>query len=429
MRVSIISLGCPKNEVDSELILGSLLEEGFEYSPEIEGSDLVVLNTCAFIDSAILESKSWIKKLSDLKKDGIIKRLAVVGCLPQRDKGKFLKGLDEVDYVAGVGYPQDVGSFLARAFKGNFKKASFFKPLPDKWVERGTRFPLRRRFYAYLKIAEGCSNRCSYCVIPDIRGPYRSKPMEDVLNEAEDLIRKGVKELILVSQDSTLYSYSLSLLLRKLSEMKGDFWIRVLYLHPARTDDELIEAILSSDKVCSYFDIPIQHVDDEVLKAMRRPYAGSYVETLFEKIRGLDSEACLRTTVMLGFPGESKKAFDKLLNFIFKIEFDRLGSFLYSPQKGSLSYFLKPPPFRVSRKRRDLLMGLQKKISRKRNKLFIGKTLRVLVEKPGVGRSYRDAPEIDGLVYIDRKDVKPGTFVNVKIEKAGDYDLWGRIEP
>lgn len=427
LRVSIVSLGCPKNEVDSELILGRLVEEGFEFSSEIEGSDLVVLNTCAFIDSATAESLSWVRKLIELKKNGGVRRIAVVGCLPQKVGSKILRELEDVDFLAGVGYPQEVGSFLAKASKRGIKRAYFFKPLPDRWVERGPRFQFKKRFYAYLKIAEGCNNRCSYCVIPSIRGPYRSKPIDDVLMEAERFVNNGVKELILVSQDCTLYEYSLPLLIKKISEINGDFWIRVLYLHPVRISDELIDVLLLTDKVCSYFDIPIQHVDDGVLSLMRRPYGERQLRSLFNKLRTRDPLACLRTTVMVGFPGESRVSFDKLVDFVSEVRFDRLGSFIYSPQKGSLSYFLKPSPLRVSKRRRDFLMTLQRDISRERNELFVGRVLRVLVEKPRVGRSYRDAPEIDGVVYIDRKDIKPGNFVNVLVERAGEYDLWGKV--
>lgn len=426
MRFGLISLGCPKNEVDSELIAGGLVGEGLDYSSRLEESDLVVLNTCAFIDSAISESYSWLTRLVQLKKDGVIKRIAVVGCLPQRFRMRLLKELEDVDYLAGTGYPREIGVFLARSLKGGVRKGFFFKPSPNIWVENGIRFPLKKAFYAYVKIAEGCDNRCNYCVIPQIRGPYRGRPLDNILNEAEAFVKEGKKELILVSQDSTMYPHSLPLLLRKLSEINGDFWIRVLYLHPARVNEELIETILSLRKVCSYFDIPIQHVDDEVLKLMGRPYGERELRMLFNRIRSLDALACLRTTIMVGFPGERRCSFDKLLDFIDDVKFDRLGSFSYSPQAGTASYFLKPPPLRVSRNRRHTLMELQRKVSRERNGLFVGKILRVLVEKPRVGRSYRDAPEIDGLVYLDR-DVKVGSFVDVKIEKAGDYDLWGKV--
>ncbi|MBC7331862.1 MAG: 30S ribosomal protein S12 methylthiotransferase RimO [Synergistetes bacterium] len=424
--MAIVSLGCPKNEVDSELILGRLLNDGFEYSSNLEGVDLVVLNTCAFIDSAIEESLSWVKRLIKLKEDGVIKRIALVGCLPQRLGRKFLERLEDVDYFAGTGYPNDVGAFLANALKKGLRRGVLFRPFSDKWVEDGTRFPIKRGFHAYIKIAEGCNNRCSYCVIPYIRGPYRSKPLDDVLREAEDFIRSGKKEVILVSQDSTLYSFSLSLLLKKLEEIKGDFWIRVLYLHPARVTNDLIETILSLEKVCSYFDLPIQHADDTVLRLMNRPYGEKELRALFGRIRGLDELACLRTTVMVGFPGEGKPSFDRLLNFVSDIKFDRLGSFLYSPQVEAPSYFLKPPPLRVSKRRIDKLMKLQAEISEERNNLFIGKVLRVLVERPGIARSYRDTPEIDGLVYLD-ENVSPGTFVKVKITKAREYDLWGEV--
>lgn len=426
MRFSFVSLGCPKNEVDSELIAGMLVEEGFDYSPCLEEADLVVLNTCAFIDSAINESYLWLRRLIRLKKNGVIKKIALVGCLPQRFGIKTLREFEDVDYFAGTGYPHQVGKFLARALKDGMKKEFFFKPFPNKWVEDGIRFSLKKRFYAYVKIAEGCNNRCNYCVIPNIRGPYRSRPLDDILREAETFVKEGKKELILVSQDSTMYAQSLSLLLRELSGINGDFWIRVLYLHPARIDEKLIEAVLSLRKVCSYFDVPIQHVDDEVLNLMGRPYGEIELRKLFDKIRSLDALACLRTTIMIGFPGERKYSFEKLLKFISDVRFDRLGSFLYSPQKGANSYLLKPPPFRVSKKRMDVLMEFQRELSKERNKLFVGKVLRVLVEKPRAGRSYRDAPEIDGLVYLD-KDVKIGNFVDVKIEKAGDHDLWGKV--
>ncbi|MCS7233291.1 MAG: 30S ribosomal protein S12 methylthiotransferase RimO [Synergistetes bacterium] len=426
MRFGIISLGCPKNEVDSELIAGKLVEAGLDYSSSLEDVDLVVLNTCAFIDSAVSESYSWLKKLVQLKREGVIKRIALVGCLVQRLGERSLKELEEVDYFAGTSYPQEVGEFLFKALKNKAEGEFFLKPFPDRWVESGLRFPLKKTFYAYVKIAEGCNNRCSYCVIPNIRGPYRARPLDEILKEVEDFIRSGKKEVVLVSQDSTLYPLSLSLLLRKLSELGGDFWVRVLYLHPAKIDGELVETILSLEKVCSYFDIPIQHVDDNVLFLMNRPYGEGDLRKLFDKIRSLDMLACLRTTIMVGFPGERKSSFQRLIDFVSDIKFDRLGSFLYSPQREASSYIFKPVPFRVSKRRRDTLMELQKEISKERNSLFVGKTLKVLVEKPGIGRSYRDAPEIDGLVYLD-KSAEVGNFVNVKIIEVGDHDLWGEV--
>lgn len=398
-----------------------------EITSKLEGADLALVNTCAFIDSAIEESLSWISKLVFLKRKGVIKRIAVVGCLFQRYTGKLFEYFKDVDYFAGTGYPHEVGIFLVNCLKNGLGRKVFLKELPTSWVEKGLRIPIKRAFYSYLKIAEGCNNRCAYCVIPKLRGPYRSKPLDMILEEAEGILKTGVKELILVSQDSTLYSPSLSLLLKKLSELNGDFWIRVLYLNPARITAELLETVLSLEKVCSYLDIPIQHVDDRVLSLMKRRYTYRDLYLLFGGIRAISDEICLRTTVMLGFPGEGREAFEKLLSFISDIRFDKLGSFIYSPQEGTESYRLKPVPLRVAKRRRDMLMKLQQAISRRRNESLVGKTLRVLVEFPGMGRSYRDAPEIDSIVYFNG-GAQPGSFANVKIQRAGDYDLWGTME-
>jgi len=420
-------LGCPKNEVDTELVLGKLVEGGMVFSRRLEGVDLVVLNTCAFIDSAIEESLSWISRLISLKRRGVIRRIAVIGCLFQRYKETLFRCFEEIDYFAGTGYPQEVGDFLLSCVKSGAKRKVFLKSLPNSWVEKGPRFPFKNAFYSYIKIAEGCNNRCAYCVIPSLRGPYRSKPLDMILEEAENLLKSGIKELILISQDNTLYSPSLPLLLRKLSELSGDFWIRVLYLYPARITADLLETILALEKVCSYLDIPVQHVNSRILSLMKRRYTSRELHFLFGGIRALSEDICLRTTVMLGFPGESREAFKELLSFVSDVRFDRLGSFIYSPQEGTDSFCMKPVPLRVARRRRDVLMKLQRAISRRRNELFVEKTMRVLVERPGVGRSYRDAPEIDGVIYFEG-EAKPGSFINVKIQKAGDYDLWGAVE-
>lgn len=399
MKAYIVSLGCPKNLIDTEALMTKLAEEGYTFINNPSQADLILVNTCAFIKPAKDEAIATIKKLAMWKKKGRCKYLIAAGCLPQRYKSEVPQLLPEVD--AFLGTPSIFQSAKIKA--------------TPPW-------------YAYVKIAEGCSNRCSYCTVPKIRGRLKIKNMKDVLDEVKFLAKNGVKEIIYVAQDTTVYP-NLPLLLKKTARIKGIRWIRLMYAHPAHITDKLLKVIASEKKIVKYIDLPIQHAHDKILRQMRRRYTRHDLEKLIEKIRRRIRGVALRTSVIVGFPGEGETEFSELLNFIKKVRFDRLGAFTYWREEGTPAGKMRG---QVSEKKKseraDKLMQAQSLISKERNLKLIGKTLETMIEGKKSGRTYMDAPEIDGLVFIKNpKALKPGEIAAVRIIGARTYDLIGEV--
>ncbi len=416
-KIYPVSLGCPKNKADFEKLLFVLCEKGYEIVLFPETADILWINTCAFIRPAVEEAIEHILELGEQKRNG--QKLIVSGCLTVRyGKETLKKLLPEVDEFLGI-----------EPFK-NFS--------PKEPVDR---ILTESPFYAYLKIAEGCNYRCSYCTIPKIRGFLRSRPEEELLKEAENLLQKGVKEIILVAQDITSYGRekgekdALLRLISKLSELPFEFRIRLLYLHPANINKKFIKEVLSNPKVVPYFDIPIQHSHPEILKKMRRPADSEIIKELIFYIREINPFSAVRTTVMVGFPGEGEKEFLHLCDFIKEVEFDHLGAFIFYPEEGTPAEKLIPRVrYKEKIKRKKEILRLQKEVSKKRLNMRVGKEEEVLILGEDIrGRPFGvariQAPEIDGITYIlDKKEtVYPGELVKVKVKKAGVYDLWGKV--
>jgi ribosomal protein S12 methylthiotransferase len=424
MKIALISLGCPKNLVDSEQLLALIGEEGFIITDSIEEADIVIINTCGFIKDGVKESEENIRKV--IRKN---KKVIIWGCLVEREKEKLLR-FRNIKGIAGVGDPEEVIKIIKeKREKIVSMRESHFKDIKE-FPRLITTFP-----YAYLKISEGCNNFCSYCLIPKLRGGLRSRRMEDILKEAESIEKLGFKELILVAQDTTNYGKDLkdgSSLVKLLEEIeKFNFeWIRVMYMHPGHIEDELIEKIGESRKICKYFDIPMQHVSIKILKKMNRPIIDC--EKLIDKIRKKIPSATIRTNFIIGFPGETEKDFNELLNFIEKMRIERIGFFKYSREKGTSAYnFKEQIPEEIKEKRVLTVIEKQKDISEEILKKYLGKTLKVLIEKKEngfyIGRTEYDAPEIDGVVYVKDDNLKIGNFYDVKITETDSYNLYGEI--
>jgi len=421
-KVSLLSLGCPKNLVDSEKLLKKLEEKGIFYSSNPDESDILIINTCGFIESAKKESIEEILKLSKLK--GKNKKLLVFGCLAKRHGEDLKREIPEIDALWGVGDDDKIVAYCNKIIT---------KSIVTETTEKLTETP-----YAYLKIAEGCDKKCSYCVIPEIRGRFQSIPSEGILEEAKVLILSGKKELILIAQDITEYGkdlkdYDLCRLIRDIASLEGDFWIRLLYLYPTSITDELIETIASIDKVCNYIDMPLQHTEKKILGLMGRGGSRSYFEKLIAKIRHIIQDVNIRTTLIVGFPQETDAEFNAMVKFVQKIKFDRLGVFTYSKEEGSTAYKLKGQiSKKIKSERFNKIMTVQSEISLEKNKKMVGKNFKALVDdiedNIAVARIYSQAPEIDGVVLIHDSSLEKGRFVNVKIEDAYDYDLKGTIK-
>ena len=444
MKIGIKSLGCPKNFVDTEVIFGKLKEKGYQISEKIDNSDIVIINTCSFIKDAVEESIEEILNLVKLKKEGKIKHIIVTGCLPQRYKDDNLsQELPEVDAFLGVGDLLDIDDVVKSLLQG--KQIYKVSPEPKFLYNHNTpRTILTPPHYAYIKISEGCQNNCSYCLIPKIRGNYRSRKMEDIIDEVKILSEKQyLSEIILIGQDTTLYGidlygeYKLAALLKKLSLLKLNNlkWIRVLYTHPAHYNDELIEVIANYPKICSYLDLPLQHISDRILRRMNRPVKKNYVISLINKLRERIPNLILRTTFMVGFPGETDKEFEELLNFVKEFRFERVGTFVFSREEGIPAYdFSQQIPMQIKKERLKKLMLSQQSISKEINSAYMGKEIEVLVDeiqsnkqKIAIGRTKGDAPEIDGKVIIKGNKAQVGKFIKVKVEEALEYDLVGEI--
>ena len=430
----MISLGCPKNQVDGEIMLDKLNKNGFEIVNLIEDADIVIVNTCGFIEAAKAEAIEAILEAAEYKKAGIISALVVTGCLAERYQDEVMKEMPEIDAVVGIGADSDIVKICKKALSGI--KTNRFPdkcnlPLDD---ERLVSTP---KHWAYLKLSDGCDNRCSYCAIPAIRGGYRERAMESIISEARGLAENGVKELILVAQDTTKYGislygeYRLAALLKELCKIDGIEWIRLFYCYPDKVTDELIDVIASEEKVCSYIDIPLQHCNGKILKAMNR--SGNYesLKALLLKMRERIPDLALRTTFMVGFPGESDEDFEELCEFVKEMRFEKMGCFEFSPEEGTPAFEMSRQVDENTKKRRfELLMDTQYIITEKANKSRIGRVYKVIVDgREGdsyIGRSYLDSPEIDsGILFTSDKELEIGCFVDVLITDFIGYDLIG----
>lgn len=430
MKIFTISLGCPKNLTDTEVILGKLCQAGYAVTNSQKDADILLVNTCAFIQSAKEEAIDTILDLAKRKKKG--QKLLVTGCLPQRYKKDLPKFLPEVDSFIGSGSIDKIVEFI----QSNNHKNLISRKGSCLFDHNTPRLKLTSPYTAYVKIADGCNNRCSYCSVPLIRGRFKSRPMESILKEAEMLARAGAKEIIPVAQDTTLYGKDIygklmfPVLLKKMTKIKGLQWIRIMYAHPAHVTNELIDLISKEKKICKYLDLPIQHICDNILKSMRRRGTRQEIIDLIAKIRGEIPGVVLRTSVIVGYPGEKEADFEELLNFVSKTRFERLGIFVYSKEEGTPAAKLGGQvPEKLKLARFNKIFKLQSRISKERGREMIGKVIKVLVEEKNGrcshGRTYMDAPGIDGSIKIKDKRLTPGEFTRVKVTKASTFDLQG----
>ncbi len=435
-RVGMVSLGCPKNQMDAELMLARLRDAGYEITAESGLADVVVVNTCGFIEDAKRESIDNILEFAQLKKEKQIRGIVVTGCLAQRYQEELVKELPECDGVLGLGANGDIAEAVETVLSGG-RMTRF----PDRcqWVLDGPRLLTTPSFFAYLRIADGCNNRCAYCAIPLIRGDLRSRETDALVREAEELAAGGVKELVLVAQDTTMFGYDrvgrslLPELLERLCAVDGLRWIRLLYCYPEHIDDELLAVMARQPKILRYLDVPLQHCSGRVLRAMNRPGDRASLTALFARIRAALPGVVLRTTILTGFPGETEEDFEELCDFIKDIRFERLGCFAFSSEEGTPAASLPGQiPDEVKNRRRDIVMQTQERIADEYNQAQVGKTLEVLVEsfdkyaECWFGRSTADAPDIDGKVFFTTKTrVVPGDLIRVQITDCLDWDLLG----
>ena len=424
-KVSVITLGCSKNTVDSERLMKQIQLNKIGLVDDPNNAETIIINTCGFIEAAKEESISTILEAVSLKNTGRVKKVIVAGCLSERYKDDLIKEIPEVDVYFGTENYEGIIKELG----GNLKKELL-----------GERLLTTPSHSAYLKISEGCDHPCSFCAIPLMRGLHKSKPMDELIREAEFLAANNTKELVLIAQDTTDYGKDLdsktniSQLIKKLSEIKGIEWIRLMYAYPSKFPDDLIEEIKTNPKVCKYVDIPLQHISDDVLKSMRRGVTAERTRKLLHKLRKEIPDITIRTTFIVGYPNETEKDFEELCDFIREIKFDRIGTFTFSVEENTSSFILGDPiPEEEKERRKDILMEIQKDISLKKNESVVGKKLKTLVEAVEgdfyIGRSYRDAPEVDGEILINKKNnkVKIGNFYNVEINDYNEYDLFGDV--
>ncbi len=437
MKIGFVSLGCPKNQLDTEVMLHELMTAGYEITPDETEADIVVINTCAFIESAKKEAIDNILDIAWLKEHGRLKGIVVTGCLPERYRDEVLKEFPEVDAVLGVGSLHDIVEAV-RAVERGRKRYSSFRDR-DEVRLGGDRVLTTPQFWTYLKIAEGCDNRCSYCAIPYIRGRFRSRPIGDLVAEAVQLERLGAVEINVIAQDITRYGldlygeYSLARLLKELTSATERAYFRLLYCYPDKITDELIAEIRDDPRVLKYVDIPLQHISDRMLSSMNRHGDSAMIRDVIRRLRSQIPGIVLRTTFITGFPGETEDDFEQLCAFVREVRFDRLGVFPYSAEEGTpAAEFPDQTDPQLRQDRADLLMRIQADISAELNRGFTGRTVRVLVEdydavsETHFGRSAADAPEIDGKVYFkSRARIAPGSLADVLIEEVLDYDLFG----
>ena len=440
MKLFFMSLGCDKNLVDSEEMLGALTEKGFQITDDETRAEVIIINTCCFIHDAKEESIQAILEMAEYKKNGICKALIVTGCLAQRYKEEVTQEIPEVDAVLDTNSQDRILEAVEKALGGQITHV--FQPLTGIPNLPGKRVVTTGGTYEYLKIAEGCDKHCTYCIIPKIRGNYRSIPMEKLLKQAQELAEQGVKELILVAQETTLYGKdlygkkSLHILLKKLCEISGLRWIRVMYCYPEEIYPELIETIRDEKKICHYLDLPIQHASDRILKRMGRRTSKQQLVDIISKLREEIPDIMIRTTLITGFPGETQEDHEELMEFVNDMEFERLGVFTYSPEEDTPAAEMEDQiPEDVKEERRDELMELQQEISLDNGEKLIGKTVTAMVEgkvadeNAYVGRTYGDAPGVDGYIFINTGEMMmSGDFARVKVTGALEYDLIGEIE-
>ncbi len=440
MKILIISLGCDKNLVDSEMMLGLLTKNGYTLTDDETQADVIVINTCCFIHDAKEESINTILEMAQYK-DQNLKALVVAGCLAERYKDEILEEIPEIDAVLGTTSYDAIVDAVNEALKGqSYEHYESIDYLPDN--SKVDRVVTTGSHMAYLKIAEGCDKRCSYCIIPKIRGHFRSVPMEELLREAESLAQQGVRELVLVAQETTLYGKDLTgkkelpTLIHNLCKIDGIEWIRLLYCYPEEINDELIEVIKTEEKVCHYIDMPIQHSENRILQRMGRRTSREDLVAVIQKLRKEIPDIAIRTTLITGFPGETQKDHEGLLEFVKECRFERLGVFTYSPEEGTLAAeFEDQIPEEVKEERRDEIMTLQQEISFEHTQEMVGKVVKVMVEgylyedDIYIGRSYMDAPKVDGCVFINsQEELMTGDFVYVKITQGREYDMIGEVD-
>ena len=435
-KVSYISLGCPKNQVDCEILIQKLVSAGFEEVDLIEDADVVIVNTCGFIDIAKQESINEILEVAEYKKAGLISAIVVTGCLAERYQDEIIKEIPEVDAVAGIGANNDIVKICQKALCGittSIFPNKCYLPLNE---ERLVSTPSH---WAYLKLSDGCNNKCSYCAIPLIRGEYRERAMESILDEAKQLVNSGVKELILIAQDTTKYGiklyneYKLPSLLKELCKIDGLEWIRLYYCYPDKVTDELIDVIATEEKICKYIDIPLQHCNKDILKAMNR--SGSYEELkeLINKMRSRIPELAIRTTFLVGFPGETEEQFEELCGFVKEMKFDNMGCFAFSAEEGTPAAEMKNQIDEdVKAKRAEIITDIQFSITEALNKKRFGKVYKTIISEPCadgyIGRSYFYSPEIDCEIIIETDEqLEIGSFYDVRITDYNGYDLIGEL--
>ena len=438
LKIALESLGCSKNLVDAEIMMGILNRKGYKLVGDFEEADIILVNTCGFIESAKQESIDTILDLAQLKETGNLKLLIVTGCLAQRNANELKEEIPEIDAIVGTGSYQQIDEIIA-----NLEKENNIVSLNDiefAYNEDLPRYVTTPDYMAYLKIGEGCDNHCTYCIIPKLRGKYRSRKIEDIVKEAKDLAAKGVKELVVIAQDTTKYGFDLygevklPELLEELAQIEGIKWIRIMYSYPESITEELVKVMKKYDNICNYFDMPIQHASNRILKLMNRYTTKEDIRAKVEMIRSYLPDATLRTTIIVGFPGETDEDFKEVIEFAKEIKFDRLGAFAYSREEDTAADKLPNHlEEEVKLRRRDELMLVQQGISEELNSKKIGNEYEVLIEeqiedKVYIGRTQGDAEEIDCIVYVKSENqLEPGDFVKVKIDKALEYDLMGDV--
>jgi ribosomal protein S12 methylthiotransferase len=445
---AFVSLGCPKNLVDSERMLGKLAQDGYALTPDADGADVVVVNTCGFIEPARQESLAVIREMLDLKQQGRVGSVVVAGCLAERKKEALLEEVPEVDHIVGVFGREEISQVLQKTLTNPKRKRgadtaeqrSLFRPAPVRAWKDTARLRVTPRHYAYLKISEGCDRLCTFCAIPGMRGKHVTKPIEEVLREARELIDDGVRELILVAQDTTYYGLDLygkprlAELLRELDRLDGLDWIRVLYAYPMYLSDELIDVLAGAEKVLPYLDMPLQHINNRMLRLMARRVNRRETEELLAKLRSAIPNLALRTTFIVGFPGETQAEFEELFEFVRETAFERVGVFPYSYEPDTPATRLDGHlPEEMKQERRDRLMEAQQEAAFRWSQRQVGKELQVLIDGPdpevpnhALGRSYADAPDIDGVVRVKGKGLRAGDLVRAKVTGADGYDLAAR---
>ena len=435
MNVGFVSLGCTKNLIDTEMAIGLFKDNKFSIVNDVKKAEIIVVNTCGFIEKAKEEAINTILEMATYKENGVCKYLVVMGCLVQRYKKELEKALPEVDLFLSIDEYNDFWEKIEKLINKNFKNNENKMDYLNRVITTGTKT-------TYLKIAEGCSNRCTYCAIPYIRGPFISRPFEEIIKEAKKLAKEGYEEIIVIAQDTTKYGIDiygkpkLAELLQELAKIKEFKWIRFLYAYPESISDELIEVVRKNKNICRYFDIPIQHISDKILKTMNRKTTGGQIEEIIEKIKTKLPDAILRTSLIVGFPGETEEDFEKLENFVSKAKFDKLGVFTYSKEDGTpASRLPNQIHYKTKQKRYNKIMEIAQKTSKENLQKTIEKTYDALIEgktfdgKYYIGRTYMDIPNEDGVVFI--KNTKPnleGAWARVKITDIREYDLIGEIE-